>query len=106
MVPIDDFGCEINYSFNGLALELFQRPRKSQNQSNQKKQDGNLKELEKQSEIALMKLKENFDTEIKMRKEKLDELDDEYTKEIEFLKQAQSKGQISDKEFQKRLYDV
>ncbi|WP_421114445.1 hypothetical protein QIA00_04975 (plasmid) [Borreliella americana] len=53
-----------------------------------------------------MKPKESFDAEIKMRKEKLGKLDDEYTKEIKFLKQAQSKGQISDKEFQKRLHDV
>lgn len=41
-----------------------------------------------------------------MRKEKLSELDDEYTKEIKFLKQAQSKRQISGEEFQKRLRDV
>ncbi|WP_423753900.1 hypothetical protein [Borreliella garinii] len=36
----------------------------------------------------------------------MSKLDDEYTKEIEFLKQAQSKGQISGEEFQKRLSDV
>ncbi|WP_418457418.1 hypothetical protein [Borreliella andersonii] len=65
-----------------------------------------MKELKKQSEIQLMKLEESFDAEIKMRKEKLRELDDEYTKEIEFFKQAQSKGQISGEEFQKRLHDV
>ncbi|MCD2401651.1 hypothetical protein LRB67_05205 [Borreliella bissettiae] len=65
-----------------------------------------MKELEKQSKIQLMKLAESFDAEIKMRKEKLSELDDEYTKEIEFLKQAQSKRQISSEEFQRRLYDV
>ncbi|WP_424632691.1 hypothetical protein [Borreliella lusitaniae] len=70
------------------------------------KRDKDLKELEKQSEVILLRLEESFDAEIKMRKEKLSQLDDEYTKEIEFLKQAQSKGQISGEEFQKRLSDV
>ncbi|PRQ97250.1 hypothetical protein CV661_05715 [Borreliella burgdorferi] len=65
-----------------------------------------MEELEKRSEVELKKLEDRFDEEIKMRKEKLSELDDEYTKEIEFLKQAQSKGQISGEEFQKRLHDV
>ncbi len=41
-----------------------------------------------------------------MRKEKLSELDDEYIKEIKFLKQVQSKRQISGEEFQKRLRDI
>ncbi|AOW96293.1 hypothetical protein [Borrelia miyamotoi] len=41
-----------------------------------------------------------------MRKEKLSELDDQYSKEIEFLKQAQSKGQISGEEFQRRIAQV
>ncbi|WP_419250388.1 tape measure protein [Borreliella afzelii] len=72
----------------------------------EEQRDKDLEELEKRSEIELKKLEEKFDAEIAMRKEKLSELDDEYSKEIEFLKQAQSKGQISGEEFQKRLHDV
>ncbi|UGQ17808.1 hypothetical protein [Borrelia sp. RT1S] len=41
-----------------------------------------------------------------MRKEMLSKLDEQYSKEIEFLKQTQSKGQISGEEFQKRLASV
>ncbi|WP_233464672.1 hypothetical protein [Borreliella bavariensis] len=54
----------------------------------------------------LKELEENFDAEIKMRKEKLRKLDEEYTKEIKFFQQAQSKGQIDGEDFQKRFRDV
>ncbi|WKC58498.1 hypothetical protein [Borrelia sp. P9F1] len=53
-----------------------------------------------------MRIEEGFNREINMRKEKLSKLDEQYNKEIEFLKQAQSKGQISGEEFQKRLASV
>ncbi|AHH05797.1 tail tape measure protein (plasmid) [Borrelia miyamotoi] len=67
------------------------------------RRDRDLEELAKKSEVELMRIEEGFDREIAMRKEKLSELDNQYNKEIEFLKQAQSKGQISGEEFQKRI---
>ncbi|PRR43261.1 tape measure protein [Borreliella burgdorferi] len=85
---------------------FFKGQEKARIKAIEKKRDEDLEELEKRSEVELKKLEDRFDEEIKMRKEKLSELDDEYTKEIEFLKQAQSKGQISGEEFQKRLHDV
>uniref|UniRef100_UPI0004660536 tape measure protein n=1 Tax=Borrelia hispanica TaxID=40835 RepID=UPI0004660536 len=72
----------------------------------EKKRDEDLKELAKQSEVKLLNLEKVFDREIEMRKEKLNELDAQYNKEIAFLKQAQSKGQISGEEFQKRISKV
>ncbi len=85
---------------------MFKGHEKARIKAVEKKRDEDLEELEKRSEVELQKLEDRFDAEIAMRKEKLSELDDEYTKEIEFLKQAQSKGQISGEEFQKRLHDV
>ncbi len=89
-----------------FAIGIFEGLEQQRIKEIEERRDKDLKELEKQSEIALLKLEEGFDAEINMRKEKLSKLDDEYTKEIEFLKQAQSKGQISGEEFQKRLSDV
>lgn len=46
----------------------------------QEKWDKDLEEFEKQSEIELTRLKGGFNVEIEMRKEKLSELNEEYTK--------------------------
>ncbi|QBK63777.1 tape measure protein (plasmid) [Borrelia miyamotoi] len=70
------------------------------------RRDRDLEELAKKSEVELMRIEEGFDREIAMRKEKLSELDNQYNKEIEFLRQAQSKGQISGEEFQRRIASV
>ncbi|UPA11442.1 tape measure protein (plasmid) [Borrelia parkeri] len=72
----------------------------------EERRDKDLEELAKQSEVGLARIEEGFDREISMRKEKLGELDDQYSKEFEFLRQAQSKGQISGEEFQKRIAQV
>ncbi|WP_024653126.1 hypothetical protein [Borrelia persica] len=72
----------------------------------EEQRDKDLEALEKRSEIELMRLEEGFDKEIAMRKEKLSELDDQYSKEIDFLKEAQRKGQISGEEFQRRFTQV
>ncbi len=64
------------------------------------------KSLKNKVKLNFLDLKRVFDAEIEMRKEKLSELDDEYIKEIKFLKQVQSKRQISGEEFQKRLRDI
>ncbi|ASJ27735.1 tape measure protein [Borrelia turicatae] len=72
----------------------------------EERRDKDLEELAKQSEVGLARIEEGFDREIAMRKDKLGELDDQYSKEIEFLKQAQSKGQISGEEFQNRIAQV
>ncbi|WP_434792932.1 tape measure protein (plasmid) [Borreliella burgdorferi] len=104
--PIGDAIAGVVTALMDFLWGFFKGREKARIQTIEKKRDEDLKELEKQSEIELMRLEESFDDEIKMRKEKLSELDDEYTKEIEFLKQAQSKGQISGEEFQKRLHDV
>uniref|UniRef100_UPI003B210026 tape measure protein n=1 Tax=Borreliella burgdorferi TaxID=139 RepID=UPI003B210026 len=104
--PIGDAIAGVVTALMDFLWGWFKGREKARIQAIEKKRDEDLKELEKQSEVELKKLEERFDAEIKMRKEKLSELDDEYTKEIEFLKQAQSKGQISGEEFQKRLHDV
>ncbi|MCD2381941.1 tape measure protein [Borreliella americana] len=104
--PIGDAIAGVVTALMDFLWGFFKGREKARIQAIEKKRDEDLKELEKQSEVELKKLEERFDAEIKMRKEKLSELDDEYTKEIEFLKQAQSKGQISGEEFQKRLHDV
>ncbi|UGQ16641.1 hypothetical protein [Borrelia sp. RT5S] len=72
----------------------------------EKRRDEELDRLAKQSEVELMRIEDAFTLEINMRKEKLSKLDEQYSKEIEFLKQTQSKGQISGEEFQKRLASV
>ncbi|WP_421115300.1 hypothetical protein [Borreliella valaisiana] len=97
---------EVITALTDFIWRLFKGHEKARIKAVEKKRDEDLEELEKRSEVELQKLEDRFDAEIKMRKEKLSELDDEYTKEIEFLKQAQSKGQISGEEFQKRLNDV
>ncbi|WP_418885525.1 hypothetical protein [Borreliella tanukii] len=48
----------------------------------------------KKDSSRILELEESFYEVIKIRKE-LSKLNNEYTKEIEFLKQAQSKRQIS-----------
>ncbi|WP_418906290.1 tape measure protein (plasmid) [Borreliella tanukii] len=97
---------EIVIQIGEFVWGLFKGAEKARIKKIEEQRDKDLEELEKRSEIELKKLEEKFDAEIAMRKEKLSELDDEYSKEIEFLKQAQSKGQISGEEFQKRLHDV
>ncbi|WP_234927487.1 tail tape measure protein, partial [Borreliella garinii] len=89
-----------------FAIGIFKGLEEQRIKEIEERRDKDLKELEKQSEVSLLRIEKEFDEEIKMRKEKLSELDDEYSKEIEFLKQAQSKGQISGEEFQKRLSDL
>ncbi|WP_234930677.1 hypothetical protein [Borreliella garinii] len=97
---------EIIIQIGEFIWGIFRGHEKDRIKKIEEKRDKDLEEFEKQSEIALSRLEEIYDAEIEMRKEKLSELDDEYNKEIEFLKQAQSKGQISGEEFQKRLGDV
>ncbi|WP_024654783.1 tape measure protein, partial [Borrelia hispanica] len=86
-----------------FTVGLFQGFEQQRIKEVEERRDQDLKELEKQSEIAIMRLEEEFDNEISMRKEKLNQLDEQYNKEIAFLKQAQSKGQISGEEFQRRI---
>ncbi|AHH07178.1 Putative membrane spanning protein (plasmid) [Borrelia crocidurae DOU] len=86
-----------------FTVGLFQGFEQQRIKEVEERRDQDLKELEKQSEIAIMRLEEGFDNEISMRKEKLSQLDEQYNKEIAFLKQAQSKGQISGEEFQRRI---
>lgn len=104
--PWAEVAAEIIVQVLDFIWGIFKGHEKARIKAVEKKRDEDLEELEKRSEIELKKLEEKFDAEIAMRKEKLSELDDEYSKEIEFLKQAQSKGQISGEEFQKRLHDV
>ncbi|AMR76155.1 tail tape measure protein (plasmid) [Borrelia hermsii] len=89
-----------------FAVGIFKGLEEQRIKEIEERRDKDLEELAKQSEVALVRLEEGFDREIAMRKEKLGELDDQYSKEIEFLKQAQSKGQISGEEFQKRIAQV
>lgn len=104
--PLGQALAEIVIQIGEFVWGLFKGAEKARIKKIEEQRDKDLEELEKRSEIELKKLEEKFDAEIAMRKEKLSELDDEYSKEIEFLKQAQSKGQISGEEFQKRLHDV
>uniref|UniRef100_UPI003B226A47 tape measure protein n=1 Tax=Borreliella tanukii TaxID=56146 RepID=UPI003B226A47 len=104
--PLGQAIAEIVIQIGEFVWGLFKGAEKARIKKIEEQRDKDLEELEKRSEIELKKLEEKFDAEIAMRKEKLSELDDEYSKEIEFLKQAQSKGQISGEEFQKRLHDV
>ncbi|WP_215536682.1 tape measure protein [Borreliella bavariensis] len=104
--PLGQALAEIVIQIGEFLWGWFKGTEKARIKKIEEQRDKDLEELEKRSEIELNKLEEKFDAEIAMRKEKLSELDDEYSKEIEFLKQAQSKGQISGEEFQKRLHDV
>lgn len=104
--PVGQAIAEIVIQIGEFLWGWFKGAEKARIKKIEEQRDKDLEELEKRSEIELKKLEEKFDAEIAMRKEKLSELDDEYSKEIEFLKQAQSKGQISGEEFQKRLHDV
>lgn len=104
--PLGQAIAEIVIQIGEFLWGWFKGAEKARIKKIEEQRDKDLEELEKRSEIELKKLEEKFDAEIAMRKEKLSELDDEYSKEIEFLKQAQSKGQISGEEFQKRLHDV
>ncbi|WLN24722.1 hypothetical protein IDK87_05705 (plasmid) [Borreliella bavariensis] len=104
--PVGQTIAEIVIQIGEFLWGWFKGAEKARIKKIEEQRDKDLEELEKRSEIELKKLEEKFDAEIAMRKEKLSELDDEYSKEIEFLKQTQSKGQISGEEFQKRLHDV
>ncbi len=104
--PLGQAIAEIVIQIGEFLWGWFKGREKARLKKIEEQRDKDLEELEKRSEVELKKLEEKFDAEIAMRKEKLSELDDEYSKEIEFLKQAQSKGQISGEEFQKRLHDV
>ncbi|WP_215536661.1 tape measure protein [Borreliella bavariensis] len=104
--PLGQAIAEIVIQLGEFVWGLFKGAEKARIKKIEEQRDKDLEELEKRSEVELKKLEDRFDAEIAMRKEKLSELDDEYSKEIEFLKQAQSKGQISGEEFQKRLHDV
>ncbi|WP_233709283.1 tape measure protein [Borreliella bavariensis] len=104
--PLGQALAEIVIQIGEFVWGLFKGAEKARIKKIEEQRDKDLEELEKRSEVELKKLEDRFDAEIAMRKEKLSELDDEYSKEIEFLKQAQSKGQISGEEFQKRLHDV
>lgn len=104
--PVGQALAEIVIQIGEFLWGWFKGAEKARIKKIKEQRDKDLEELEKRSEIELNKLEEKFDAEIAMRKEKLSELDDEYSKEIEFLKQAQNKGQISGEEFQKRLHDV
>lgn len=104
--PVGQAIAEIVIQIGEFLWGWFKGAEKARIKKTEEQRDKDLEELEKRSEIELKKLEEKFDAEIAMRKEKLSELDDEYSKEIEFLKQTQSKGQISGEEFQKRLHDV
>ncbi len=104
--PVGQAIAEIVIQIGEFLWGWFKGAEKARIKKIEEQRDKDLEELEKRSEIELKKLEEKFDAEIAMRKEKLSELDDEYSKEIEFIKQAQSKGQISGEEFQKRLHDV
>lgn len=105
-IPGGEAIADIIIGLTDFIWGIFKGHEKARIKAVEKKRDEDLEELEKRSEVELKKLEDRFDAEIEMRKEKLSELDDEYNKEIEFLKQAQSKGQISGEEFQKRLHDV
>ncbi|WP_236842406.1 hypothetical protein [Borreliella garinii] len=97
--PVGQAIAEIVIQTGEFLWGWFKGAEKARIKKIEEQRDKNLEELEKRSEIELKKLEEKFDAEIAMRKEKLSKLDDEYSKEIEFLKQAQSKGQISGEEF-------